>query len=488
MAKKDDSKPLPAMDPADFDKWLVFDAIGYKPDDWQRLFHESTARNRYLACGVRVGKTFCLAAEATAAAVCPSPKSLELNEWVGSRGWIVAPTYDLADKLFRQVAKNLRRHFKPFVVSYSERDRILKLRGGGFIQAKSADNPDSLTGEELDWLIIDEACRVGEEEKETAHERLLTRRGWFAAISSPNPCKWFQRGFELGQGAGFHYEFVGEPIKGARYAGLDVRYIPGTGDAVPQYFSCSVPTHANKRLSLDDLADLERQPERLFRQDVLAEFMGKDGAVFSDFERLQTAQRITQGLPGRRYIIGWDVARAKDYSVISVMDFESKEQVFLDRFQGPWNYQEERVIGICRRFNRPDLIVDATGKGDPVAESLKRRNQDAASRAINPRQGHPEDRLGPFAGRIEGLQINNNEKKRELVENLAVGFDHGAVKLLDNPVQAQELRLYEFKQSDSTGIVRYGAPSGHHDDTVMALAMAFWRATRPMGTAAVLLW
>ena len=485
MARKAVSeKALPYVDPSAFDREAVFGAIGYKPDAWQSLFHASKARNRILACGIRVGKTFCLAAEATAAAICPSSKSNELNEYVGSRGWILAPNYDLADRLFLQVLKNLRRYAPKWIESYSERDRIIRTIGGGIIQGKTAENLDSLTGEELDWLIIDEAGRVPELAMENARERLLTRNGWMAAISSPTPCKWFARAFEMGQGSGYNYEFRGEPKPGFRYAGLEVEFVPGKGAPDPSYFSIMVPTHANRRIDQDFLADMERTtPERVFRQDYLAEFMSKDGNVFSGFERLATATRLTDALPGHRYVIAWDVARTKDYSVVVVMDYNTREQVFQDRFQGPWDVQMHRVESICRRFNRPDLLIDATGKGDPVAEEMQRRNIDAGVRAATPRPGQPEDRYGPFAQRIEGIQLYSNVVKREIVENLAVGFDQGLLRILPDPVLLQELRLYEYKQADATGIVRYGAPPGFHDDCVMALALAWRRCSAPIGTA-----
>src|ERR1041385_3704478 len=116
---------VPAFNAATFDKGAFFAKIGYKPDEWQQIFHSSTARHRLLACGVRVGKTFTLAAEAAAATLCPSKKSAEAGEWVGSRVWIVAPTYDSADKLFKLAASYLRRYApKGFVSGYSEREPI----------------------------------------------------------------------------------------------------------------------------------------------------------------------------------------------------------------------------------------------------------------------------------------------------------------------------------------------------------------------------
>lgn len=495
MARKNDAAPLPPVDPSRFDRDVVFREIGYKPDPWQELFHAANVRNRLLACGTRVGKTFCLTAEGTAASIKPSPETMAAGEWVGSRGWIVAPTYDLADKLFLPVVKNLRRHFPWLVTSYDKRQRTVRTIGDGFVQAKSADNVDSLVGEGLDWAVIDEAPRIGDDAKEEVKQRLITRDGWFAAIGSPVPCKWFERDFALGQGLGYHYEFAGDPLPGMHYAGREVRFVKSETDVHEHYFSMTVPTHANHRLSVEVLADWERtMAERIFRQDALAEFMGKDGRVYRNFEHLATAERLVSGRAGARYIIGWDVARAKDYSVVSVLDRAAREQVFMDRFQGPWNVQIDRVIRIARHFNRPDIVVDATGKGDPIAEELVRRNNLASAIFSGGLAGVSFDeastawaqeaaRYGAFAGRVEPLQINNNTIKRDLVETLAVAFDHGLIRILPEPIQLQELRLYEFKQSDATGVIRYGAPAGYHDDTVMALALAWWRASRPMGTA-----
>lgn len=486
--KANSTDPLPAMDPAEFDRDAVFRVIGYEPDEWQRHFHASKARNRVLACGVRVGKTHCMVAEGTAATLCPSKKSLELGEWVGSRGWVVAPTYDLCDKMFLPLARHIKRHFPWIVVAYSERDRILKTIGGGFVQGKSADNPDSLTGEELDWAVIDEAPRVSEFCKEQVRERLLTRDGWLVCIGSPVPCKWFQRDFAMGQGTGYDYEWDGTPIDGAKFAGRGIRFVKSLGEVNPDYFSMRVPTHANRRLSLDRLKELEvTSADRTFRQDVLAEFMSNDGAVFTNFDRLAIAKHRANAEPGHRYVVAWDVARTKDYSVVTILDYETREQAFFDRFRGPWEVQMERVVRICRAWNRPDLIIDATGKGDPIAEGMRNRNNSASAMAMNPRPDHPEDKLGAFAARVEGIELYNNSVKRDIVENLAVAFDQGLIRILDEPVLLQELRLYEYKQSDATGIIRYGAPPGFHDDCVMSLALAWWRCSRPMGTATILM-
>ena len=79
-------------------------------------------------------------------------------------GWIAAPTYDLADKVFREIVILAAEHLRHRIVSLKEGERKIVLRNmaGGVseIRAKSADNPVSLLGEGLHWLIGDEAARL----------------------------------------------------------------------------------------------------------------------------------------------------------------------------------------------------------------------------------------------------------------------------------------------------------------------------------------
>ena len=69
-------------------KRALFADLMYEPHPGQLEIHDSTAPRRIVACGVRWGKTLCAAMEGLAAAMQPAERSV---------GWVVAPTYDLAD-------------------------------------------------------------------------------------------------------------------------------------------------------------------------------------------------------------------------------------------------------------------------------------------------------------------------------------------------------------------------------------------------------
>ena len=136
--------------PEGLHKGRLFADLGYEPHVGQRKIHASRAPRRVVACGVRWGKTLCSAMEGIAAALAPQEKSM---------GWVVAPTYDLADKVFREIVDIVGRKLKHRIVALRESDRRLLLRNmaGGIseVRAKSADNPTSLLGEGLNWLIVE---------------------------------------------------------------------------------------------------------------------------------------------------------------------------------------------------------------------------------------------------------------------------------------------------------------------------------------------
>ena len=173
----------------------LFARLGYEPHPGQWLVHDSTASRRVLACGARWGKSTCGAMEAVAALLQPCESSL---------GWIVAPSYDLADRIFRQVEVVVRERLAHRLLEIDLREHRIVLRnlGGGRseVRAKSADRMAGLLGEGLDWMIVDEAARIHRRVWETAlTQRLIDRRGWALLISTPAGPGWFRQAFKRGQ-------------------------------------------------------------------------------------------------------------------------------------------------------------------------------------------------------------------------------------------------------------------------------------------------
>src|SRR5688572_19056912 len=105
-------------------KAALFRYVGYEPHPLQREIHESKARRRFVAAGVRFGKTVVAAHECLAAVLAPCATS---------RGWVVGPSLDVAERILQQVKGLLEAYFPHRVRSYDPRTRTLVVTnlGGG---------------------------------------------------------------------------------------------------------------------------------------------------------------------------------------------------------------------------------------------------------------------------------------------------------------------------------------------------------------------
>jgi hypothetical protein len=398
-------------------KRALFRDLGYEPHEGQRLIHESTASRRVVACGTRWGKSVCAAMEALVAAMVPRPRSI---------GWVVAPTYDLADKIFREIVVVVAQHLRHRIVTLKDHEKKLVLRNmaGGLseIRGKSTDNPVSLLGEGLDWVIVDEAARMKPAIWEGyLTQRLIDRKGWALLISTPKGKGWFYDLFRRGQGQD------------------------------PDYQSWNSPSWENPFLDREQIeAERERLPERVFRQEFGGEFLEGSGQVFR-FVREVAKGEFKDPVPNESYYGGLDLAKVEDFTVLVIMNGKC-EVVFVDRFHRlDWEIQLARVKAATDRY-RPFLHVDSTGAGEPILESLRR--------------GGVSAQPYPFSQR----------SKAALVDNLAIAFERKRIVLPRPelcPELIDELEAFEYSVSES-GNVKTGAPGGYHDDCVIALGLGAW--------------
>ena len=171
-------------------KW--FDYLGYKPHEGQRKLHfptKESARFFVMVCGRRFGKTTASAMEATFFASQPD-----------KRIWLVGLSYDKADLMFREVWEKMVKGRPQDIIRASEKERYIKFKWGTTVEAKSADNPDSLVGEGLDLLIIDEAAKVRPRIWDMYLSPTLSyRKGKGIFISTPEGFNWLYDLYLLGK-------------------------------------------------------------------------------------------------------------------------------------------------------------------------------------------------------------------------------------------------------------------------------------------------
>jgi len=193
-------------------------------------------------------------------------------------------------------------------------------------------------------------------------------------------------------------------------------------------------------------------PQKTFEQEFLAQFIEDAGLVFRNVRMVSTAQP-GQPVAGGRYVFGVDWARDYDWTVISAIDRVARRQVAIERFnQVDYAFQLGRLRAMVERW-RPELIVaEMNAMGTPLVESLQR-------------EGLP----------VQGFTTTASSKTA-VIEGLALALERGALTLLADETQIAELQAYDMERLPG-GTFRYGAPSGMHDDTVIALALAWHGAS-----------
>ena len=76
----------------------------------------------------------------------------------------------------------------------------------------------------------------------------------------------------------------------------------------------------------------------------------------------------------------------------------------------------------------------------------------------------------------EGLPVmgfqTTNATKAKAIEALALAFERRELKIINDPILVAELQAYELERLPS-GMIRYQAPQGLHDDTVVSAALAW---------------
>src|SRR5579871_158677 len=145
--------------------------IRLKSPQWM-VFNCDT-RFRILVAGRRFGKTYLAMVELCQAA------------WEKGRlVWYVAPTYKQAKRI---AWKPLKQMTRPYWASRpNETDLRIELTTGGTICLRGADNYDSLRGDGLDFLILDEYASIAREAwPEVLRPALADRQGKALFIGTP---------------------------------------------------------------------------------------------------------------------------------------------------------------------------------------------------------------------------------------------------------------------------------------------------------------
>lgn len=148
--------------------------------------------------------------------------------------------------------------------------------GGGWLQFKTAEEPDSLRGEGIDFVVFDEAAHISNLEEmweQCVRPSLMDRRGdaWF--ISTPNGFNYFNNLFLRSRD---HRDWA----------------------------SFQFPTSSNPHINSDEISELRKTlPALVARQEIDAEFVQLAGALFK-----RQNIRVIDTEPAIPWCRSWDLA------------------------------------------------------------------------------------------------------------------------------------------------------------------------------------
>jgi hypothetical protein len=346
----------------------------------------------------------------------------------GQNFWWVAPVYGQTKIAYRRLKRALKYSVPKEFYHQNDSDFFIHLNHfDTTIWFKSADKPDSLYGEDVYAAVIDEASRCKEDSWYAIRTTLSATRGPIRMIGNVKGRKnWaykLARRAEMGE-ENMHFAKI-TAYDAADAGVLDVEEIEDARSVLP---------------------------EDVFKELYLCVPSDDGGNPFGLTAIAACVKPISDDPP---VVWGWDLAKSRDWTVGVALDRDGHVCGF-HRWQAPWSITEGRILNFTERV---PALVDSTGVGDPVVESL----QKAATNYAN-------TRLASMWSNFEGFKFTG-PSKQQLMDGLRVAIQDGRIGFPDGLIR-QELDNFEYEYT-KTG-VRYSAPEGFFDDCVMALALA-WR-------------
>lgn len=335
----------------------------------------------------------------------------------GRQFWWVAPIFSQSEIVYNR----LKLSYPQWSFEKNDSKLQLHMKNGSTLAFKSGDKPDSLYGDDVWDVVIDEASRTKQDSLTAIRSTLTYTGGFMRAIGNVK-----------GRGNWFYKE-----CRRAEAGDPDMHYSKITAyDAV----NAGV-------LKIEEIEDAKRRlPENVFKELYLAEPSDDGGNPFG-ISAIQSCIGVFSGKPV--IIWGIDLAKSYDWTVMVGLDEDGNVAAF-HRWQKPWQNtiaDIRNIVGECR------ALVDSTGVGDAILEALQEKGQ----------------------SNFEGYKFTS-QSKQILMEALAVSIQQN---IITYPPGFIVTELENFEYEYYAGGVRYSAPDGLHDDCVCALALANYSFRQP---------
>lgn len=334
-------------------------------------------------------------------------------------GWF-APTNKQLAPAWKEIVQVL----KPITLRKREDLHTLYLLTGGEVELWSMENEDVARGRKYKRIIVDEAAHIANLKDAwqlVIRATLADYQGDAWMFSTPKGMNYFKTLWDRGQ----------DPLK-------------------KNWASWQMPTSTNPYILGTEIEEAREDLHELaFSQEYLAQFVNFDGAVFRQVTAAAVATERDEPEEHAEYVFGIDWGRSLDYTVVMVVDARRRKQVHLQRWSSvDYAVQRARIQEMYKTWRPALVLAESNSMGQPIIEQLVR-------------DGVP---VQPF--------LTTNTSKTLAIEGLSLAFERRCIEITQHPQLMAELQSFAAKRLPS-GLIRYEAPSGSHDDCVMALAIAW---------------
>ena len=388
--------------------------LNFKLLKWQQTVFTNKTRFKVVAAGRRCGKSRLSAVSLLIEALnCPE----------GSSVMYVAPTLGQARTIIWDLLHDLGR---PVIKSSHVNNLEISLINGRKILVRGADNPDSLRGVSLTYLVLDECAFIKQEVWEKILRAALSdKKGRALFISTPSGRNWFYDTFRLGQ-----------------------------SEQDEEWKSWHFTTADNETIDPKEIEAAKRTLSSFaFKQEYLSSFDNSGADVFKE-EWFKTTPEPQYG----QYVVAIDLAgfeevgkqataskKRLDETAIAIVKLEDNGNWWVDKIlHGRWDIRETAVN-----------ILKTIRDYQPIGVGIERG---ALKNAVLPYLNDLMRKNNIYA-HIQDLTHGNKKKTDRVVWSLQGRMEHGRISF------NEEEDWEEFKDQ----LIMFPTV-GVHDDLVDALS------------------
>ncbi len=401
---------------------------------YQRRMYDDTAQNVMCVSSTQVGKTWMLSRWICAGALCDR---LRVHP-----SWWLAPVYNQVEQGAKYCLDFARR--SGIYRSFKQHPYpILTLINGATIEFRSWERSDNLLGTSIARAVVDEAGLLTTGAQAIISTRRSATMGPIRYIGNPG-----------------HTSGPFRKLCGRAESDDTGRYSLHKWTWEDLYAALLEESEEKAEMYREFIEDERRDlVEYEFRRLYEAEWTADQYAVFqgvwdaSRDEESNAYRGVSSPEAGHSYVAGVDVGEVTDYAVICVLDVDLNRPVFLQRNRGV----DLGVVALQHREIQSRFQCPITVEQNFIGNALMAEYRSA--------------------GVIHQPFKTTRNSKQEIIHMLAVEIAQQRMTLAELPPLQHELEVYRYDRAPS-GNYSYGAPSGEHDDCVIALALAFWGKTR----------